>query len=71
MASNSGTTARLETDAVVEAAPTRPPKTLERLAIIVREGTYDRILTLLPLPTSLRQVTPKSTCCLSTGRYAP
>lgn len=45
MASTAGTTTELADGAGLGPPGARPPKTLERLAIVVREGAYDRVLT--------------------------
>ena len=39
------TTSELSEETAFDITEAGPPKTLERLAIVVREGTYDRVLT--------------------------
>ncbi|MDA8367976.1 MAG: DsrE family protein [Actinomycetota bacterium] len=45
MASATGATAQLATQGDVATTPAKATRTLERLAIVVREGAYDRVLT--------------------------
>jgi hypothetical protein len=45
MASTTGATAQLATEGDVATTPAEAQRTLERLAIVVREGAYDRVLT--------------------------